>query len=113
MLTYGGKSGKTLDHLRYRKFCEKIATCNVHVHPKALPPTSSAAVQHNYRVYCQVNEWKGNVTEPTEWGWELQGANWSLSHHLNNLTLKNSSRYSDVDVKKTVPIKTERVEHTI
>lgn len=72
VLTYGGKSGETLDHLRYRKFCEKIATCSIHVHPKALPPTSSAAVQHSYRVYCQVNEWKGNVIEPTEWGWELQ-----------------------------------------
>ncbi|KAK7491791.1 hypothetical protein BaRGS_00017047 [Batillaria attramentaria] len=43
---------------------------------KVLPPTSSAARYHSYRVYFQVQEW-ANLAEkgellPENWGWELR-----------------------------------------
>ena len=61
---YNGKSGETLDCLRYRRYCQ--------VQPQNLPPTSAAATYHSLRVYFQVQQWKGvDATMSTEeWGWK-------------------------------------------
>ena len=37
----------------------------------ALPPTSSAAAQHSYRVYHTIQTWLENPLQPTEWGWTI------------------------------------------
>ena len=58
---------------RYRKFCEKVSTSLVHIQPKVLPPTTSAALHHSQRVYSQVQTWMGMKMTPTDWGWEVAG----------------------------------------
>ena len=70
MAMYNGKPGETLDCLRYKCFCEKVATNNTFIHPQTLPPTSAAAKYHSLRVYLQIQEWKGCGREfqPLEWG---------------------------------------------
>lgn len=69
---YKGKPGKVLDSLRYKRFCEKVATNTSHVKAHSLPPTSAAAKYHSLRVYLQVQQWKGSGGEllPVEWGWK-------------------------------------------
>lgn len=69
---YNGKAGEGLDSLRYKLFCEKVATNTCHVQPRTLPPTSASAKYHSLRVYYQVHQWKGTVDEldPAEWGWK-------------------------------------------
>ena len=49
-----GKQGVNLDTLRYRRFCEKVATSVSSVQVQSLPPTSAAAKYHSLRVYLQV-----------------------------------------------------------
>ena len=68
---YNGKPGGKLDILRYKRFCEKVATNTSHVKPQTLPPTSAAAKYHSLRVFFQVQQWKGFGDEllPEEWGW--------------------------------------------
>ncbi|KYQ49578.1 hypothetical protein ALC60_11363 [Trachymyrmex zeteki] len=34
-----------------------------------LPPTTSAARQHIFRTYLQVQTWLGNYKDPEDWGW--------------------------------------------
>jgi hypothetical protein len=72
---YNAKPGEKLDFLRYKCFCEKVAASTKYVEPKSLPPTSAAAQQHSYRVYSQVQEWKGTDTHlnPENWGWKVNG----------------------------------------
>ena len=72
---YNGKSGETLDCLRYRRYCQKVATNTSQVQPQNLPPTSAAATYHSLRVYFQVQQWKGvDATMSTEeWGWKSCG----------------------------------------
>ena len=67
---YSGKEGENLDGLRYTKFCDNVATNNVHIRPQTLPPISAAARYHSMRVYLQVQQWLGvcNMKE-TDWGW--------------------------------------------
>ena len=48
---YNGKNGENLDSLRYKQFCQKIATNTIHVQLQTLPPTSAAAKYHSLRVY--------------------------------------------------------------
>lgn len=38
---------------------------------ETLPPTSSAADYHSFRVYHQVQFWLGNEKNPIEWGWHM------------------------------------------
>ena len=45
---YNGKSGETLDCLRYRQYCQKVATNTSQVQPQNLPPTSAAATYHGF-----------------------------------------------------------------
>ena len=44
---YNGKPQGTLDILRYKRFCEKVATNTSYVKPQTLPPTSAAAKYHS------------------------------------------------------------------
>ena len=68
---YNGKPGKTLDYVRYKHFCEKVARNTSHIQPQTLPPTSAADKFHSLRVYYQVQQWKGTGDDllPEEWGW--------------------------------------------
>jgi len=40
---YNGKDKESLNTLRYRRYCEKLATNTSQVEPRTLPPTSAAA----------------------------------------------------------------------
>ena len=68
---YNGKPGESLDFIRYKSFCEKVATSKSHIQPQTLPPTSAAAKFHSLRVYYQILQWKGTGDRflPKEWGW--------------------------------------------
>ncbi|KAL9978959.1 hypothetical protein ACROYT_G016544 [Oculina patagonica] len=65
---YNGRSGESLNSLRYTKFCQKVATGNACVQPECLPPTLAAASFPSMRVYHQVQQWKGIHLQPEEWG---------------------------------------------
>ncbi len=69
---YNGKPGESLDCVRYKCFCAKVARYTSHIQPKTLPPTSAAAKFHSLRVYFQVQQWKGAGDDflPEEWGWK-------------------------------------------
>ena len=45
--------------------CQKIKA-------ELLPPTEDSARQHYFRVYGQVQEWRGHTIDPTEWGWRKE-----------------------------------------
>ena len=68
---YNGKRDDSLDALRHKKYCEKVATSSTHVEPKSLPPTSAAAKYHSYRVFYQICQWKKSDSDllPELWGW--------------------------------------------
>ncbi|CAH3022720.1 unnamed protein product, partial [Porites evermanni] len=68
---YGGRPNEGLDVLRYRRFCQKVATSNTTVQVQSLPPTSAAARYHSARVYLQVQQWmgRGKNLNPEDWGW--------------------------------------------
>ena len=69
LLSMYGSCEENLNILRYKRFCEKVATNTVCVEPKKLPPTSSAAKYHLFRVYYQVQQWMGNSElDPCDWG---------------------------------------------
>ena len=74
VILYGGNSSESLDALRYRLFCSKVAVGTTFVQVHTLPPTSAAARFHSLRVYLQVQEWLGNrrTVEPTQCGWRLE-----------------------------------------
>ena len=68
---YNGKSGDTLNALRYKRYCEKVATSLSQVDPKSLPPTTEAANFHSKRVFLQIIQWKDPECDlrPEEWDW--------------------------------------------
>jgi len=70
---FKGEIRQGLDNLRVQKFTEKVAKSLTFVDPKILPPTSGSAKYHSYRVYLQIQEWKGGDEKlnPVEWGWKL------------------------------------------
>ena len=72
VLLYNGMLTDTLDSLRHKRFCEKVASKTTHIKPQSLPPTSAAAKYHSLRVYLQVQEWRGSDVElhPRDWGWQ-------------------------------------------
>ena len=49
LVMYGGKNNESLNSLRHRKYCEKLASSLASVDPKGLPPTSAAGKYHSYR----------------------------------------------------------------
>ena len=70
---YGGKQSETLDELRYRLFCSKVAVGTQCIQIHTLPPTSAAAKHHSLRVYYQVQEWVGaSQLDATNFGWKLE-----------------------------------------
>ena len=73
---YNGKNNESLNALRYRRYCEKLATNTTQVEPRTLPPTSAAAKFHNYRVFLQTYQWKTlDCNLPPElWGWTKSDA---------------------------------------
>ena len=74
VMMYGGNPSESLDSLRYRLFCSKVAVGTTFVQVHTLPPTSAAARFHSLRVYLQVQEWLGNcqMVEPKQCGWRLE-----------------------------------------
>ncbi len=64
---------RTLNELRKRVFMQKVG--RQLVKPSVLPPTTDAAKQHYARVYSQVQEWRGNILQSTDWGWQFVGSN--------------------------------------
>ena len=70
-LLYNGKKSDALDGLRYKKYCNKVATSLTQVDPKVLPPTSAAVKFHSRRVFLQTNQWKHPQCDllVEEWGW--------------------------------------------
>ena len=72
ILLYNGKDEKSLDSLRYKRYCDKVARSSSFVHPQNLPPTSSAAKYHSLRVYYQIRQWQGTEDgmSPQDWGWK-------------------------------------------
>ena len=69
---YGCKVTQTLDRLRYYIYKRTVAKQPLHskFDLATLPPTSAAARQHSYRVYHQVQQWRGIELQPTDWGWK-------------------------------------------
>ena len=59
--------------LRYRRFCVKVTQNSSPVEPQTLPPTSTAAKFHSFRVFYQLMEWKGGSEhmDPKDWGWHV------------------------------------------
>ncbi len=72
---HNSDSSDSLDTLRYKRFCDKVATNTSFVEPQTLPPTSSAGKYHSLRVFYQIQEWKGLADDlvPSDWGWYLDG----------------------------------------
>ena len=64
---YGSKS-KSLNELRYFMYNRIIAKkkLSTFIQLASLPPTSTAAKQHSYRVYLQGQERLGNCLDPTK-----------------------------------------------
>lgn len=70
---YGGDKDESLDELRHRRFCDKIAKNTSLVETQTLPTTSTAAKFHSLCVFCQMMEWKGRSESlnPKDWGWHV------------------------------------------
>ena len=62
---------ETLDDERLRLFHTMVVKNSKVIECSSLPPTSSAAEQHSFRVYHQIQTWLGNELNPTEWGWKI------------------------------------------
>ena len=67
---YNWEKSDTLDGLRYKKYCDKVATSLTQVDPKVLPHTSAAAKFHSRQVFLQTNQWKDPQCDllAEEWG---------------------------------------------
>lgn len=57
----------TLNQLRFQKYVARIKTSFILAN---LPPTESAAEQHCYRAYCQLQTSLGNKTTATYYRWK-------------------------------------------
>ena len=73
VMMYNGKSSDTLYGLRFKKYCDKVATSLTQVDPRMLPPTSAAAKNHSKRVFLQINQWKDPECDMAaeDWSWTL------------------------------------------
>ena len=71
VLLYGGEEKDSLNHLRYVKYVQKVAISTKSFQPSSLPPSSSAAKYHCFRVYFQVQAWENlndASLDPRQWG---------------------------------------------
>ena len=73
-VVYGGKIDDNLDVKRHQLYLRTIAKQKVcaKFDLATLPLTSAAACQHSFRVYHQVQQWRGVAMNPTDWGWRLK-----------------------------------------
>ena len=69
---YKGTDDDNLDSLRYRMFCQKMASSRFHIKPEVLLPTSAAAKYHSFRVFHQVRLWMGENLSANEWGCRIK-----------------------------------------
>ena len=77
VLLYGGEEKDSLNHLRYVKYVQKVAISTKSFQPSSLPPSSSAAKYHCFRVYFQVQSWENlndASLDPRQWGWEVDNS---------------------------------------
>ena len=72
-MLYGERTDANLNDIRYDAFCKKISTCNKAVLPENLTPTSDAVRLHSFRVFHQVQRWKGVLLPVLDWGWIKKG----------------------------------------
>ena len=74
---YGGKSGQSLNSLRYIKYMDTVAKSKSSIRPEVLPPSERAAFFHCLRIFLQIMQWKilsPNQFNPADWGWKLEGS---------------------------------------
>ena len=83
-VVYGGKIDDNLDVKRHQLYLRTIAKQKVcaKFDLATLPPTSAAARQHSFRVYHQVQQWRGVALNPTDWGWRLKDGRLTPLHTL-------------------------------
>ena len=67
---FASTNADDLDILRHQCYLRTIAKQPVHANfsLSLLPPTSSTAHQHSYRVYHQVQHWLNVSKDPLKWG---------------------------------------------
>ena len=71
-ILYGAKCDEKLNKLRFHIFCKKAASSKTAIMPEVLSPTSEAAKFRSYRLFHQVQIWKGNTDIlPELWGWKI------------------------------------------
>ena len=64
-----------LDEQRYLMYCKKLRAGNVSKERKTaidlakFPPTSDSTRQHSLRTYYQVQAWRGEMKDPSMYGW--------------------------------------------
>ena len=73
-VVYVGKIDDNLDVKRHQLYLRTIAKQKVcaKFDLATLPPTSAAARQHSFRVYHQVQQWRGVALNRTDLGWRLK-----------------------------------------
>lgn len=77
---YNGRvSSDKLNETRYK--CYKKIVAKQPIYGKfdlsVIPPTSGAALQHSFRVFHQVQSWRGVSLPATDWGWKQEGSHLS------------------------------------
>ena len=70
MLQLLSLTAPTLDAARLTTLEQRTLSLTSHIKCQQLPPTSSAAQQHSYRVFHQIQEWKEHNLDPALWGWK-------------------------------------------
>ena len=69
---YGADKFATLN--KYRHVADKrglaSTSLSISFQLSRIRPTSTAARQHPFRVYLQIQEWMRHIITPTEWGWQ-------------------------------------------
>lgn len=60
----------SLNNLRHHIFHKTAAFNQKQVELARLPPTIDAAREHLYRVYLQIQLWRGKRLNPQNWGWK-------------------------------------------
>ncbi len=72
---HNGDSSDSLDTLRYKQFCDKVATNKSFVESQTLQSISSAGKYHSLRVFHQIQECTGLAGNlvPSDWGWYCDG----------------------------------------
>lgn len=70
---YGMPGVKDINIARHRFYLRTITKqkLGANFNLASLPPTKAAAQQHSYRVYHQVQQWRGMHLPPISWGWKL------------------------------------------